>query len=75
MSVSKVAKALRASRLRRNDRTWFERWISWYAGYCGAKYEQPIPVERDLVIGFLRKQKGMGKATWQRLQAARAIEF
>ena len=61
MSISKAAKALRSARLKRNDRTWFERWIGWYGKFCGKDHDQPVPVERALVIGFLRKQKSAGR--------------
>ncbi len=75
MSIEKLGKVLRSARLKKNDRAWFERWIGWYGKYCGAGFDERIPVDRKRVIGFLRLQKSMGRQTWQRLQAVRAIEF
>jgi integron integrase len=64
-----------AAGLRKADEQWFPRWLEKYRVFCKRAQQAPLPTRPETVIEFLKVLKGQGKPTWQRLQAARAVEF
>ena len=75
MSIERAKKAIQGAGLRENDRKWFPQWLARYAAWAKISAHQDLPVNRDVLIGFLRSIKAQGKPTWQRLQVMRAVEF
>jgi len=75
MSYKKLTSMLKSVQLRANDRIWYGRWVDEYRRFCRVTPNDPIRINRDWVIGFLRKQKAKGRQAWQRLQIVKAIEF
>jgi integrase len=75
MSLERAKQAVLASRLSENDRKWFPQWWARYAAWSKIPPQQELPVDRDSTVGFLQFIKAQGKPAWQRLQAARALEF
>ena len=56
------------------DRTWFPKWLAGYADYIQMVSDQPLAVDHERVVGFLRSLGGNRNPSWRRRQAARAIE-
>ena len=79
MSLDRYRQSLAVMNLRPNENTWFPKWLAAYAGDRQVKSRiapgGDIPVELDLVIGFLRNLRDKQVHAWRRLQAARAIEI
>lgn len=61
------------------DSEWFPKWVEAYEASLPVRAKQNnrplVPVELDLVIGFLRQLRDNRVEAWRRLQAARAIEL
>ena len=57
MSCARFASVLKSDTLRKNDRMWFLRWLDAYRNSCGVGPNAPVPVNRELLIAFLRQQK------------------
>lgn len=73
MSLIEFRRQLATSNLRKNERTWFPRWVGSYA----ASVEDgsgTVRITESSVIAFLQGLRDSGTAAWQRLQAVRAIE-
>jgi len=75
MSIAKFASLLKSAKLRKNNRIWFARWVDAYRRSCRVGPNDPIPVQRESVIAFLRGQKAKGRKAWQRLQIVKATEY
>jgi hypothetical protein len=79
MSLDRYRQSLALLNLQPNEIKWFSRWLCAYAGDHQVKRRiaprDDIPVEWDLVIGFLRNLRDNHVQAWRRLQAARAIEI
>ena len=79
MSLDRYRQSLALLNLRPNEIQWFPKWLGAYAGDHQVKRQiapgDDIPVEWDLVIGFLRNLRDNQVQAWRRLQAARAIEI
>ena len=75
MSIAKFASLLESAKLRKNNRIWFARWVDAYRRSCRVGPNDPIPVQRESVIAFLRGQKAKGRKAWQRLQIVKATEY
>ena len=77
MSLDRYRQSLVILNLRPNEIEWFPKWLEAYASNRLIKGRiatgGDIPVERDLVIGFLRNLRDHQVQAWRRLQAARAI--
>lgn len=43
--------------------------------FCGVGPNDSIPISRDRVIGFPRKEKAKGRQAWQHLQMVKAVEL
>jgi hypothetical protein len=82
MSLDQFRQSLALMKLPPNETEWFPKWLSAYASDPQVKPRigpgdkmGDIPVERDLVIGFLRGLRDNQIPAWRRLQATRAIEI
>ncbi len=79
MSLDQYRQSLALMKLPPNEILWFPKWLSAYASDAQVKPRigpgGDIPVERDLVIGFLRSLRDNHVQAWRRLQATRAIEI
>ncbi len=64
MSRARFVSVLKSARLRENDRVWFARWLDAYGKSCGVGPNEPVPVDRDCLIAFLRQQKAKGRKAW-----------
>ncbi len=74
MSVADFGAQLKQAKLRKVDQTWFPRWLKRYAGTVREK-DGYLPVSKSEVVGFLQILRDRGVPAWQRLQAARAIDW
>ena len=73
MSLERFRERLTGSSVRKNDRTWFPRWVARYlASVRGV--DPSSSVDEASVVAFLQSLRDTGTAAWQRLQAVRAIE-
>lgn len=66
--------------LSENELTWYPKWVDGYAAFHSLRqiWEQgagELPLDRDLVIAYLRSLRDSGIAAWRRHQAARALEI
>lgn len=79
MSLDRYQQSLALMKLPPNEILGFPKWLIAYAGDTQVKPRigpgGEIPVERDLVIGFLRSLRDNQVQAWRRLQATRAIEI
>ena len=75
MSAREFSVAVRNSQLHKNETEWFPRWIMRYAAEFEKSPEEQLPVTEEKVIKFLRTLRDNQVPAWQRLQAAKAIEF
>ena len=74
VSANQFAKLCPGFNLRPAESVWFSRWIDRFASHQRTSRDLPITVTTEVVIQFLRSLRDNDVATWQRLQAARAIE-
>lgn len=74
MSLSEFTRRLDRFGVSQAERKWFPKWLEGYAQHWHIDREQRMPVQDELVIGFLRSLRDNRIAAWRRLQAARAIE-
>ena len=78
MSVERFRSCLTLMNLPAADLEWFPKWVHGYAAFPMVRQQMEsggqIPVQHDLVIGFLRSLRDSDVQAWRRLQAARAIE-
>ncbi len=56
------------------DRIWFPRQVGAFARFLDLDDSQPIPIEEESVIRYLRSLLDAGRPAWQRLQFVRALE-
>jgi hypothetical protein len=73
MSSVQFERVLKSAKLSPNDRKWFAKWLDGYRKSCQAGRNDRVPVDRELLVAFLRDQKAKGRKAWQRLQIVRAI--
>ncbi len=62
------------SQVHPNDRRWMPMWVAEYASQQPSEAER-LEVSDERVLCFLRSLRDRGVPAWQRLQAARAIEW
>jgi integron integrase len=74
MSVEVFSHRLGRAEVHPSDRKWIPRWLDEYARYLGA-VQGILAVSSDKVQGFLLSLRSRGVPAWQRLQAARAVEW
>ncbi len=79
MSLDNYRQSLAVMNLRPNELQWFPKWLGAYAEDKQVKPRiapgGELPIDRDLVIGFLKRLRDNHVQAWRRLQAARAIEI
>ena len=79
MSLERFRQALVVMNVAANEEVWFPKWVAGYAADARVKLriggDGLIPVDFDLVIGFLQQLRDTHVQAWRRLQAARAIEI
>ncbi|QDT01776.1 site-specific tyrosine recombinase XerD [Rubripirellula lacrimiformis] len=74
MSVELFRQRLSRAQLHPNDLAWMPQWFDEYARLQQDDGE-PLKVETSRVLAFLRSLRDRGVPAWQRLQAARAVEW
>ena len=78
MSVERFRSCLTLMNLAAADLEWFPKWVHGYGAFPMVRQQMEnggqIPIQHDLVIGFLRSLRDSDVQAWRRLQAARAIE-
>lgn len=74
MSLSEFQRRVPSLHVSGADRTWFPKWLAGYADYVRTASDQPLAVDHERVVGFLRSLRDNRIPAWRRLQAARAIE-
>ena len=76
MSLERYQQALVVVNVGANEKVWFPKWVAGYAADARVKPriggDGLIPVEFDLVIGFLQQLRDTRAQAWRRLQATRA---
>jgi hypothetical protein len=75
MSVEMFQSRIRQSQLPHNDRQWMPKWIGEYASFIAAGSHCELELTVDQVLAFLRSLRDRRTHAWQRLQAARALEW
>lgn len=58
-----------------NDAKWMPSWLGEYASTQNAADGESLAVTADSVLRFLRGLRDRGVPAWQRLQAARSVEW
>ena len=74
MTVEHFRDRLERSQAHPNDRRWMPMWLGEYAAQQPNVGER-LEVSEERVLRFLRSLRDRGVPPWQRLQAARAIEW
>jgi len=74
MSTELFRQRLARAEVHPNDRKWMPRWLDEYASQQPAGTSR-LEVTSDRVLHFLRSLRDRGAPAWQRLQAARAVEW
>ena len=75
MSVEIFGARCSRAELSRADRRYFVIWVERFAAFLGVDREAMLDVDEASVLGFLRRLRDGGTPAWQRLQAARALEW
>jgi len=73
--VREFSQMVQSANLSRADREWFPKILSKFAKFAGQDPDSPLDCEVDTVVAFLQFMRDAKQPSWQRLQAARAIEF
>lgn len=74
MSLSEFLQRIDRTDLPKNEKQWFPKWLAGYASHHQLNDVEPIPLESDLVLSFLRSFRDTRHPAWRRLQAAHALE-
>jgi len=75
MSVEQFCFRLGKSQIHPNDKKWMPPWLEEYAKGLGSGQAVALPVTEEGVLAFLRSLRDRGVPAWQRLQAARSVEW
>ncbi len=75
MSLEVFAYRLNRVQVHPNDRKWMPRWIDEYATRAQKDDEGSFVVTYDSTLTFLQGLRDRGAPAWQRLQAARSLEW
>lgn len=75
MSVEVFCYRLGKTRVSVADKKWMPKWLEIYASTSAMSASGNLILTRESVFGFLVKLKGGGTPAWQRLQAARTLEW
>lgn len=75
MSVELFCYRLAKSQLSEADKKWMPKWLEKYAASARQSTDGKLFLSRDSVFSFLVKLKNGGTPAWQRLQAARTLEW
>lgn len=75
MSVELFCYRLAKSQLSEADKKWMPKWLEKYAASARQSTDGKLFLSRDSVFSFLVNLRNGGTAAWQRLQAARALEW
>ena len=75
MSVEQFSFRLGKSQIHPHDKKWMPRWLEEYAKIVGLGQVVTMPVTEKGVLTFLRSLRARGVPAWQRLQAARTVEW
>ena len=73
MSVDTFCRLLHGTKLGKNDKKWFPKWLRRYAETVPS-VDGNLPVTEAEVIRFSRSLLASNTPAWQRLQAVRAVE-
>ncbi len=75
MSVELFCSRLARSQAHPNDKKWMPRWIEEYDCPEHLRQDGTFFIDEDSVLVFLRGLRDRGAPAWQRLQAARSLEW
>lgn len=75
MSLALFCQRLGRVEISLNDRRWMPRWLDQYASQAVGSAGENLPVTEERVLSYLRGLRDAGVPAWQRLQAARAVEW
>ncbi|MGI9473609.1 MAG: integron integrase [Rubripirellula sp.] len=75
MSLAEFTRRIQRSDLRDADQSWLPKWMSGYIDHHRFDDSQRIPIEKNLVLSFLRSLRDSNLPAWRRLQAARSLEL
>lgn len=75
MSVEVFCYRIAKTELAKNDKQWMPKWLEKYAATAEKLPNGNLILSHDLTKGFLVKLKNGGAPAWQRLQAARTLEW
>ena len=73
MSLGEFLRRLDSAPFSNHERKWFPKWLAGYTQHHRFNDDQS-PIEKSLVISFLRSLRDSRLPAWRRLQAARALE-
>lgn len=75
MSVEQFRARLSRVQIHPNDLKWMPSWLTEYALSQSLDASAPLVVDEQTVLTFLRSLRDRRVPAWQRLQAARAVEW
>ena len=75
MPVEQFCFRLGKSQIHPNDKKWMPQWLEEYSKVLGLGKAVALPVTEQGVLTFLRSLRDRGVPAWQRLQAARSVEW
>lgn len=75
MSVEVFCYRIAKTELAKNDKQWMPKWLEKYAATAERLPDGNLVLSQELTKGFLVKLKSGGVPAWQRLQAARTLDW
>ncbi len=75
MSISEFHQRLGRSQAYPNDLRWMPRWLEQFEVKAKKSVDGKLDVTDESVLQFLQNLRDLGAPAWQRLQAARSLEW
>lgn len=75
MSVDAFRSRLRRAEVHRQDAQWMPVWLERYAAHASQPVDRPLVLSTEQTLRFLRHLRDKHVPAWQRLQAAKALEW
>ncbi len=75
MSAYEFIGRLSRAQVRENDKKWMPKWLAEYASFSRQDSSQKLMLRESDVLDFLQTLRDRGVPAWQRLQAARTLDW
>jgi len=70
VTIEQFDRAVKVPDLHEADRKWFPKWIRGYTLFHKLPPFDPLTLDQDRVIGYLRHLRDIGTPAWQRREVA-----